>query len=139
MKELSVTIDVDATPERVFAVLCDVETWPQWTATVTSVQRLDSGPFALGSRARVQQPKLMPAVWQVTEMDATRGFTWVTRSPGMQITAGHAIQKRGTGSRVVLSLVFSGLLGSLAARLYGSVSRRYLETEARSLKARSEG
>ena len=134
------TAEVFALPERVWAALLDVERWPEWTPTVTSLQRLDAGPLAVGSRARIRQPKLRPAEWQVTELDeGARSFTWVTRSPGVQVTGGHSVEADGGGSRATLSLQFSGLLGPLAACFYRRLNERYLATEAKGLKERSEG
>jgi uncharacterized protein YndB with AHSA1/START domain len=137
--DFSIVVDIKASPDRVLPVLYDVERWPEWTSTMTSVRRMDAGPFAVGSRARVRQPKLLPAVWQVTELDERRSFTWVTRSPGVQIRAGHLVEVDGAGSRVTLSLEFSGLLGPLVARLYRSLNERYLATEAEGLRKRCEG
>jgi hypothetical protein len=120
--------------------MLNIEHWQNWTSTITSVHRLDSGPFAIESRARVRQPKLMPAEWRVTELDAQRGFTWVTTNPGFQITARHYAEEREpSGSSVTLSLRFDGPLGSLVGRFYRNLNERYLATEARGLKARCEG
>lgn len=137
MTDFSTVVPIKASPDRVLAVLRDVERWPEWTATMTSAQRMDTGPFAVGSKARVHQPKLRPAIWQVTELD-DRGFTWVTRNPGVLLTAGHLVEAAGTGSKVTLSLRFSGSLAPLAAQLYRNLIQQYLATEAEGLRKRSE-
>jgi hypothetical protein len=134
----SVAVNINATPQRVLAVLCDVERWPEWTPTVTHVQRLDRGPFAVGSSARVLQPKLRPAVWQVTELDESRSFTWVTRAPGVRMTASHLVEAQGEGSRAALSFAISGVLGPIVSRLYRGLIQQYVATEASGLKRRSE-
>ena len=101
---------------------------------------MDNGPFAVGSRVRVCQPKLLPAVWQVTELDeGRRMFTWATRAPGVQITGLHQVKGIGSRIRATLSLQFSGLLGPLAARFYRSLNERYLAIETKGVKERSEG
>jgi uncharacterized membrane protein len=133
-----VTVDIEAPPRRVFEILQDVERWPEWTSTMTSVQRLDRGPFAVGSRARVSQPKLRPAVWQVTELVSGRNFTWITTAPGLRMTAGHLIERQGSGSRVELSFELSGLISPIASRLYGALIERYVATESLGLKQRCE-
>jgi hypothetical protein len=106
---------------------------------VTSVQRTDNRPFVVGSRVRVRQPKLLPAIWQVTELDEPRKLTWVTRSPGVAVTGEHLVEADGTGSRVTLSLNFSGFLGPLVSRFYCSLNQRYLAIEAEELRKRCEG
>src|ERR1700722_1844831 len=139
MTEFSVTVDIQVPTDRVLAVLCDIERWPEWTSTMTSVRRIDGGPFAVGSRARVLQPKLRPAVWQVAELDERSGFTWISRSPGVQVTARHSVEKNGAECRATLSLQFSGLLGPIAGRIFRALNERYLATEAQGLKERAEG
>jgi uncharacterized membrane protein len=129
---------IDAAPEKVFAVLCDVERWPEWTPTMASVQRLDSGPFAIGSSARVRQPKLSPNVWRVTELQDGRNFTWTARSPGLRMTAGHLIASEGSGSRVELTFKLSGWIAPLASRLYGELIEQYVATESQALKKHCE-
>ena len=134
----NVTVDIAAPAQKVFAVLADVERWPEWTSTMTSVRRVESGPLALGSSAQLRQPRLRPAVWQVTEFEDGRNFTWATRSPGLRMTAAHFIETRGTGSRVTLSFELSGFMAPLVSWLYGSLIERYITTESQGLKKRSE-
>lgn len=135
---IRVPVNIDAPPEQVFAVLCDVERWPEWTSTMTSVQRMESGPFAVGSSARVRQPGLLPAVWQVTEFEDKRNFTWATRAPGVRMSASHLIEPQGAGSRVTLSLELMGLMAPVVLRLFGGLMERYITTESQGLKKRCE-
>jgi uncharacterized membrane protein len=140
MNRFALTFEIDAPPERVWRVMRDVERWPEWTPTVTSVRPKKPGPFAVGSRYVIRQPKLPPALWQLTEIDdARRSFTWVTHSPGMVLHARHRVEETGERSRVTLSIEFSGFLGPLFARLTAKLNDRYLALEAKGLKARCEG
>lgn len=103
-----------------------------------SIRRVESGAFGVGSTARVCQPKLRPAVWQVTQFEDNRNFTWTTRSPGLRMSAGHSVEPHGTGSRVALSLELSGFIAPLASRLYGGLIERYITAESQGLKQRCE-
>ena len=139
--EQSIEIDIEATPERVWEVMTDVERWSEWTDTVTSVVRLDDGPLVLGSKARIEQPKLPPTEYVVTELEPGRSFTWVAKGPGVRTTARHSIEAGSGGvSRARLSVDQAGPLGQVMGRLFfKGLTDRYLANEAAGLKARSEG
>ena len=138
MTHIYTTIVIQAPPDRVWAAVRDIEHWSEWTPTVISVQPLDPGPFAVGTRAIVRQPKLFPARWQITELEEGRSFTWITRGPGILVTARHSIEGVADGSRATLSLDFSGPLGPICARLTRGLNARYLALEALGLKRRAE-
>jgi hypothetical protein len=117
--------------------MSDVERWSEWTPTVKRIRRLDHGPLAVGSRARIEQPKLPAAVWEVTELQEGRSFTWVTRSPGVRVIAKHGVEPVGRSTRATLAVGFSGPLGGLIARLTRGLNNRYLALEAQGLQQRS--
>ncbi|HUA99157.1 MAG TPA: SRPBCC family protein [Terracidiphilus sp.] len=140
MSSFRTSIEIQTPAERVWAAFVDVEQWPRWTPTVTSIRLLDPGPLAVGSRAEVRQPRLPAAVWQVTGLDECAGvFTWVSRRRGVAVTATHCVEPTAAGSCATLSVDFSGYFGSLVARLMRDLTSEYVVTEAQGLKAFLEG
>jgi uncharacterized membrane protein len=83
--ETAVTIDAPA--ERVWPVLMEIESWPDYTESMTKVEKIDDGPLHEGTRVRIHQPKLPAATWTVTELVAQERFVWQARGPGFR-TAG---------------------------------------------------
>jgi len=139
MAEFRSSVDIQAPPARVWSVLLAVEQWPQWTPTVTRVERLDPGPLTLGSRTRIHQPSLAPAIWKVTELDSDQFvFTWATRALGLTITGRHVVQPTPAGSRAELSVRISGMLGPIVTYLVRDITQRYVTQEAECLRRRSE-
>jgi uncharacterized membrane protein len=132
------TIRISASVDAVWSVIHDVSSWPDWTASIRRVEVLDGQPLQVGSRVRIQQPRLPTAVWQVTELVPGRSFTWVNRSPGMTSVGTHSVAPGEDGVAVAaLSLDQSGPLSFLARPFLG-LTRRYVQLEAEGLKARSE-
>ena len=134
------TIDIAAPAQLVYEVYTDVEGWPEWAASVTSVELLDQGPLRVGSRARIKQPRLPTAVWEVTEVVAGRSFTWIARGPGIITTASHVVTppEANVPTRVTASLQQTGPLGQLVGFLTKRLTKRYMQTEVQGLKARCE-
>jgi uncharacterized protein YndB with AHSA1/START domain len=138
MKDFSITVQIDASPVRVWTVLSDIERWHEWTPTVTATRRTNAGPLRIGARARMHQPRLPPADWIVTALQEGRSFDWTCRRPGFRALAQHTIEPTESGSRVTLHLQFGGLFGGLVGWITGSLNRRYLALEADGLKRRAE-
>ena len=138
MNHFDKTIEIQAPSHIVWTVIRNIEHWSEWTPTVTSIRALDSGPLAVGTRALVRQPKLLPAQWRVTEIGDGRGFTWISRAPGVLVTARHWVEAAAGGSCATLSFDFSGPLGPIVAHLTRGLNSRYLALEAQGLKQRAE-
>jgi uncharacterized membrane protein len=131
-------IEIAAPPGTVWTVMAGVERWPEWTPTTTSIELLDPGPLAVGSRARIRQPRLPVAVWTVTVLESERYFEWEISSPGLKSVAGHRVEPIDGGTQVTLFLAWSGRLAPLVRLFYGRLSHRYVQTEAEHLKRRAE-
>ncbi|HEY2470750.1 MAG TPA: SRPBCC family protein [Terracidiphilus sp.] len=139
MFDFRYAVEIRVSPARIWPVLLDVEHWPEWTTSVTKVQRMDIGPLTLGSRTRIWQPRLMSAVWCVTSLDQrSYNFTWATHTCGVKIIGRHQIVPVKAHSRVVLTLSYTGLLGALLARIYRDLTWNYLALEGNGLRERCE-
>jgi uncharacterized protein YndB with AHSA1/START domain len=140
MPGIEETIDIDAPAEVVWDVIVDVEHWPQWTATMTSVEReAGSGPLTVGERVRVRQPRLPVLRWTVTDVQPGRSFAWSASGPGIRSVGDHAVVPRaGGGSTATVRFTSTGPFAGLSWLLLGRLTRSYVRTEAEGLKERSE-
>ncbi|MGA8278650.1 MAG: SRPBCC family protein [Rhodanobacteraceae bacterium] len=139
MPTYRVTENIAAPAARVWASLRNVLAWPEWLPTVTSVTPLGVSNLEIGARFRVLQPKLRPATWEVVSVREGQGFVWQAGSPGLAMSAGHVVEPTGPEScKLTLEFTFSGRLSPLAGLLAGSLTRRYIATEAASLKVVAE-
>jgi ligand-binding SRPBCC domain-containing protein len=118
MSKFARTIRIGAPLEAVWTTLADVEAWPAWASQFKRLERLEAGPLALGSRVRVRPRGLPGAVWQVTEYEAGRSFTWAARLlPGLQVIGGHVVSPDGEATLAEFSLEAGGTLAALLSPL----------------------
>jgi carbon monoxide dehydrogenase subunit G len=132
------TVTITASPDRVWSVVVDVDRWPERIPTVDSVERLDDGPLVVGSRTRLQQPRLPTAVWTVTELTPGASFTWESSSPGVLVTASHVVEPHPEGSQLTLAVDVSGPLSRIGWLMTRSLTEQYVETEASCMKQAAE-
>lgn len=139
MTFFQIETEINAPADLVWATMRDIERWPEWTPTVTSVRLRTPPPLAVGSRAVIRQPKLPPALWRVVELDdSLRSFRWVNSVPGVRVVATHVVVPFGERSRVTLSVRFDGLLAGILGFATRKLNNRYLALEAQGLKSRVE-
>ena len=132
--ELEIAADVD----RVWALTVDVERWPELTPTITSVERLDDGPVAVGSRARIKQPAQRAATWTVSRLEPGSRFEWGTRVGPVHMVGGHRLEAVDGGTRNVLTVELSGFGSRLLERLVGGRMRDAIATENLGFKRAAE-
>ena len=118
--ELRKTTTANADIARTWTALTDVTTWPNWTKSMTSVQRLDDGPLRVGSRARIKQPRMPVMIWQVDEIRDREEFTWSAPAPGLRVTGVHRLVANPDGTtRIELEIQQRGPLAGIIGWLDG--------------------
>ncbi len=132
-------ITIEAATDAVWVVYTDVERWPTWTESVTSVELLDTPSLGPTSRARIKQPRFPTLVWAVTAITPGTSWSWTARSPGATTIASHQLEALGDGrTRVVQTIDQRGPIGVVVGLLTKRLTRRYLAMEAAGLKQRVE-
>jgi hypothetical protein len=110
------TVDVDAPPADVWAVLVDTERWPLWDSGVVGVD----GAVALGAKVTVRVEADPGRAFPVTvvELDPPGAMTWRGGVPlGLFTgTRTYRLSSHGTGTRFVMREEYAGPLSGLVTR-----------------------
>jgi uncharacterized membrane protein len=134
-----IAVEVAAPADLIWALMIEIERWPEWTASIKRVQYLDAGPLGLGIRVRLHQPLLPPAIWRVTQFVPGSGFVWESQTAGTSTIGEHWITaKPDSQSTVVLKLRQTGPLVAILRPFMSKLIRRYIDMEAQGLKQHSE-
>jgi hypothetical protein len=141
MHELHTEIEIEATPEQVWAVLSDLGAYRSWNPFVTDLQ----GAVVEGTRLRV---RLSPPGGRgitmkprVTVAEPARAFEWLGHLgvPGV-FDGRHRFELRptATGTTLVQRETFSGVLASLLLRVLAEKTTAGFLSMNEALKARVE-
>ncbi len=129
---------IEAPVDTVWALTEDVERWPAITPTMTTVERLDDGPLAVGSQARIKQPGQGTRVWTVTRLEPGRLFAWSTKALGTQMEGSHHLEADGGGCVNRLGLEITGGTAGVVGRLLGRTLLKAITTENEGCKKVAE-
>jgi hypothetical protein len=140
MKTVSTTIQIDAPPQAVWAILTDLGRYPEWNPLF----REASGQVAVGSRITLRSVhpangRMMTVKPKITVANPDAELRWVSSLPGI-ISGEHrfALTPEGGGTRLEQSEDFRGLLAAFSLKTFtrAEVSFQGLNE---ALKKRAEG
>jgi hypothetical protein len=117
MRTFATTIEIRATPQRIWAILTDAERYPQWNSTITRVD----GRIALGERVTlhvtINPGRAFPVT--VAQLDPPSRMVWRGGLP-LGLFTGERIftlTPRGDGTvTFAMRESFTGLLAPLIGR-----------------------
>lgn len=142
MKEIITSIEINASPETVWSILSDFESYPDWNPFVVSIE----GDLAPGGKlkTKIALPGRKPMMFrpQITSLMPLKVFSWLGRFliPGL-FDGEHffEIEELGEGRlRLVHREEFSGILVPLLWRSLERPTRSGFELMNQALKNRSE-
>lgn len=138
MKEYTSEILINAPRALVWPILADVENWPVWAHSFSSMRRVDQGRLGVGSRVVIKQPKLPAGRWTITEWNREQSFKWMSKRFLFVATGDHVLIDYGEHCLFMQSLRFQGVVGELAAHSGRALITAYMALEAQGLKRFSE-
>ena len=139
--QLHTEIVIEASPAAVWAVLTDLERYPEWNPFIVEAE----GPVEVGARLtnRLQAPggKTMTFKPRVTEVEPLRSFEWLGRlvAPGV-FDGRHRFELHPApeGTRLIHSEQFNGLLVRMFKRRLDADTAVGFEAMNRALADRVE-
>ena len=105
---------------------------------MTSVERLDDGPLAVGSQARIKQPAQGAKTWTVTALEPRKHFAWTTRAIGTRMTGGHHLEESANGTTNTLTIDIEGALAPLVGLLLRLPIKSAIKKENEGFKTAAE-
>ncbi len=128
MKTMSATIQIDAPPQAVWAVLTDLGRYPEWNPLF----REASGQVAVGNRITLRSVhpangRLMTVKPKITVAEPDAELRWVASLPGI-ISGEHrfALTLADGGTRLEQSETFRGLLTAFSGRTFARAEASFL-------------
>ncbi len=128
-------IVIGAPFETVWALLTDIERWPQWQPDVSSA-RLE-GELAVGAVFR-WKAKGLGIASKVQALEQGRCIGWTGNSVGMRAVHIWTLEPQGEGVRVATEESLSGWLAQIMKIFDPNFLEKSLESSLQVLKARAE-
>ncbi len=125
MTRIERSIEIDRTPEEVFAVITDLDRLPDWASIVVETHDVPDRPIRNGATFRQTiriAGRNLESEWRVAELERPRHVAYEATAPGGgQLAMKQTVVPTGSGSRVELELDYEvpgGFLGALVDRAY---------------------
>lgn len=148
MSTMTVSRHVDAPPERVWAVLTDIEHSPDVVRAIESVEIHSGTQFGVGTRwteTRTMMGRTASETMEVTTVDPGRSYVVEADSGGTRYRSEFRLVPEGGGTALTMTFAGepSGVAGKLMAatlgRLFAGATRKALAADLDDIARASEG
>ena len=128
-------IEIDASAEKIWALVVDIHRWPQWNSAVETA-RLE-GPFEIGAVFKWKSGGLGIRS-TIQDIDPLRRLVWTGKTLGTRAVHSWSFEDTGTGVVVTTSETFDGWPPTIMPRTMQKMLDETLPALLTSLKAAAE-
>lgn len=128
---LTLTAEIPATPDQVFAVLADVDRGGEWMPAIQKVERLDDRAFGVGSswkETRRAGKRTMESTIRVVACDRGSRLALRVESPAMEGDMEFTLTPTGPGAEVRYRAEMKGR--GLMRLMSGTINRMMAQEDA---------
>ena len=136
--KFSASAEIDATPEKAWALLNDVEEWPRWIPSLKKIEKVTKGPLGVGSQVLVVAKSLITVnlLMTITEFVAGRRVAMEGKVLGVRMTRYYEMEPVGQDRT---KLTAGGEVSGLLAFLVRRGGQKLSEEIVQALKKKVEG
>jgi len=134
--KFSSSVEIDAPPEKVWALVNDLEEWPQWIPSIKKIEKLSEGPLGIGSQIRVTAKSIMTVKLLMTITEFVPGQRAVMQGKvlGTKMTRYYTFEPVNQRTRLTAGGEVSGLLAFLVRRGGQALSEEIVQAAKRKIE-----
>jgi carbon monoxide dehydrogenase subunit G len=116
--KFSSSVVINATPEKVFALVDNLEEWPQWIPSIKRIEKLSDGPLKEGSQIRVTAKSVVTVKLLMTITEFVPGQRGVMQGKvlGVRMTRYYTFESVEGGTKLTAGGEVSGILALFIRR-----------------------
>ncbi|UCG83191.1 MAG: SRPBCC family protein [Dehalococcoidia bacterium] len=127
---------INAPPEKVFALVDDLEGWPQWIPSIKKIEKITEGPLQEGSQIRVTVKSGITIKLLMTITEFIPGQRGVLEGSvlGTKMTRFYNLESIDDGTKLTAGGDVSGLLAFLIRRGGQRLSEEIVQAAKRKIE-----
>ncbi len=134
--KFSSSVEIDAPPEKVWALVNELEQWPQWIPSIKKIEKLSEGALGEGSQIRITAKSIITVrlLMTITEFVPGRHAVMQGKVLGTRMTRYYAFEPVNGGTRLTAGGEVSGLLAFLVRRGGQALSDEIVQAAKRKIE-----
>ena len=130
------SIQINASPEKIFSEYANVAAWKSWDPEVLSSSL--EGLFQRGTTGKLKPRKGPEAKITISEIETNRSFTVESKLPLCLMRFTHELISAGSSTKVIHGVEFNGPLAFLFSKIIGTQIYKSLPLTLSGLKKKVE-